>query len=58
MLLTPRGCSRAFEPVDPIEHMRHQLAVELVDDVRASTNRSRSHTGGSARRSGRRGQAH
>ena len=24
----------SFEPATPIEHMRHQLALELVDDVR------------------------
>ena len=29
----PTGFSDSFEPATPIEHMRHQLALELVDDV-------------------------
>ena len=31
--LMPIGSSDSFEPATPIEHMRHQLALELVDDV-------------------------
>jgi transposase len=29
-----RALLMAFEPATPIEHMRHELALELVDDVR------------------------
>ena len=46
--LTPMRLLDSFEPATPIEHMRHQLALELVDDVAASTTRSKSHTAGSA----------
>ena len=45
----------SFEPATPIEHMRHQLTLELVDDVRStSTSRSKSHTVASAPPCGRR----
>ncbi len=44
----------SFEPATPIEHMRHELALELVDDVAASTNRSKSLTAAFAPPCGRR----